>query len=343
VSETPPPLVQVLRGGLVESVHRGHLAAVSPEGRLLVGLGDPDFPLFLRSAAKPLQALPVVEEGAADRFGLTAAELALLCGSVAGAETHVAAVRSVLAKGGLEEDLLACGAQRPADRAMARRLDDRGEPYLPVHNACAGKHAGMLLLCAHKGWEPKGYLLPEHPLQRLIRQTVAELCAIPPEAMGVAVDGCGVPTFQVPLRAAARAYARLAAPKADRELSQGRRAALRRLMDAAAEHPEMIAGDGLLCTELIRAAAGGAFAKFGAEASYGLALRERAIGVVFKVEDGGGRAAAPAAVACLGQLQRPAEDGIERLRRFERPLLRNHRNEVVGELVPAFELRAPGL
>lgn len=335
----PPAFVHVLRGGLVESVHRGHLVAARPDGSLAASLGDAEFPTFLRSAAKPLQALPVLESGAADRYGIPPAELALLCGSVSGQDFHVAAVRSVLARAGLDESLLACGVHRPSHRPTAQRLDEAGTQPLPVHNNCAGKHAAMLVLCAHRAWDPKEYVRPDHPVQRWILETVAAMCALPPEAVGLGADGCGVPVFRVPLCNVARAYARLAAPEADPSVPAERAAAIRRLMGACSAHPEMVAGDDRVCTEAMRAGPGRFFAKTGAEGSYGIALFGRGLGIVLKIEDGAARAVDPAAVEVLRQCGALGPEEVAALRRFHRPRVRNHRREEVGELVPVLDLK----
>jgi L-asparaginase II len=334
----PPPFVHVLRGGLLESVHRGHLVAATADGRPLATLGDPFFPTYLRSAAKPLQAIPVIEEGCADRYGFDDRELALLCGSVSGQDFHVAAVRSVLAKAGLDESFLACGVHRPSHAPTAKRLEEAGEPFLPVHNNCAGKHAAMLALCAHRGWDPTGYLRPDHPVQRLILAVVAQMCALPAGEVGVGVDGCGVPVFRVPLSSAARAYARLARPEDDPAVASDRAAAIRRLMAAALAHPEMIAGDDRVCTETMRLGNRKFFAKTGAEASYGLAFLDRGLGLAFKVEDGSARAIEPVVVEVLRQAGALPPEAVEDLRRFHRPAVRNHRKEVVGELVAVLDL-----
>ncbi len=322
----------------MESLHRGHLAAVRPDGSLVASLGDPAFPAFLRSAAKPLQALPVLESGAADRYGISPAELALMCGSVSGQDFHVEAVRSVLSRAGLDETRLACGVHRPSHRPTARRLQDDGVPFLPVHNNCAGKHAAMLVLCAHSGWDTEGYTAAAHPVQRWILETVAGMCGVDPEAVGVGVDGCGVPVFRVPLAGLARAYARLAAPEADPTLSAARRNAIRRLMAACSEHPEMVAGDDRVCTEAMRAGAGRFFAKTGAEGSYGIAVFRKGLGIALKIEDGAARAVDAAAVEVLSQCGALGAEELPALRRFHRPRLLNHRREDVGEIVPVLDL-----
>lgn len=322
----------------MESLHRGHLVVVDGRGSAVTSLGDPGFPTFLRSAAKPLQAISVVESGAAARFGFDDAELALFCGSVSGQDFHVAAVRSVLAKIGLTEADLRCGVHRPSHAATAKRLLDAKEPFLPVHNNCAGKHAAMLALCVHQRFDPEGYTELSHPVQQLILEVVAEMCDLSADQVGVGVDGCGVPVFRVPLQSAARAYARLARPEADPSLSEERAGAIRRLMAAAVRHPEMIAGDDRICTEAMRLGGERFFAKTGAEASYGIALLHQGLGVAFKVEDGGARALEPVVVETLRQLGGLEEEEALQLRRFHHPTVRNHRKEVVGELVPILDL-----
>ena len=336
-SPCPVPFTRVTRGGLLESLHRGHLAAVRPDGSLALSLGDGEFPTYLRSAAKPFQAISVVEEGAADRYGLSDAELALLCGSVNGQDYHVAAVRSVLAKAGLDESMLACGVHKPSHGPTARRMAERGEPALPVHNNCAGKHAAMLALCAHKGWNPAGYTSPDHPVQVLIRRTVADCCGLVPEALETGIDGCGVPVFRAPLRAVARGYALLARPEEVPGLSPARTAAVRRLMGAAAAHPEMVAGDERLCTDIMRAGRGGFFAKTGAEGSYGLSFFGTGLGIALKVEDGSQRALGPVVVEILLAVGGLSEEEARGLASHHHPSVKNHRKEIVGAVEPALE------
>lgn len=313
------------------------MVVVTPAGDVALALGDPGFPTCLRSMAKPLQAVPVVEEGCADRFALTDPELALLCGSVSGQDFHVAAVRSILAKAGLDESLLACGVHRPSHGPTAARLQAQGAPALPVHNNCAGKHAAMLALCAHRGWSPEGYTRPEHPVQVLILRVVADLCGVPPAEVGIGVDGCGVPVFRVPLARAALAYARLADAEAG-GLAPDRARAVRRLTAAAVAHPEMVAGDGRVCTETMRRGRGRFLAKTGAEASYGIAFLDRGLGLALKVEDGGQRALDPLVVEILRQAEALTAEGVGELARHHRPEVRNHRKEVVGELGAVVDL-----
>lgn len=336
--EYAPPLVELKRGGLTESLHRGAIVAAGPDGKRTHGLGHPAMPTFLRSAAKPLQALPVITSGAAQRYRLSPAELACLCGSLNGEDFQVAAVLSVLGKAGLGPELLACGVHRPSHHPTAKALEARGEKPSPLHNNCAGKHAAMLLLCAHHGWDPQGYTEPAHPVQRLVLSAVAEMCAYPAEQIGVGIDGCGVPVFRLPLISLAGAYARLAAPQ-DSGLPADLAQAAGEIMAACLAHPEMIAGTDRLCTRLMRAVPGRILAKTGTEGAYAVAIPELKLGLAFQIEDGNPRALAPAVCQALHELDildHAALNGP--LADLHHPRLKNHRGEIVADLAAVFEL-----
>ena len=338
LDEYAPPLVELSRGGLGESLHRGAVVACAPDGKRIKGLGHPAMPTFLRSAAKPLQALAVVESGAHERFGLTPAELACMCGSLNGEDFQVEAVRGILGKAGLSEDLLACGVHPPSHRPTAQAMAQRGEKPKPVHNNCAGKHAAMLALCAHLGFPTKNYIALNHPVQQLILHAVAEICLYPAEQIGIGIDGCGVPVFRLPLFSLAGAYARLAAP-AEAGLRPELAQAAQTLMAACLAHPEMIAGTGRICTRLMQAAPGRFLAKTGSEGSYALALPGLKLGVALNIEDGAMRALGPAvseALHQLGVLDHAALEGP--LADLHRPQIKNHRQEVVAELAAVFSL-----
>lgn len=325
----PEPLVAVTRGDLIESVHRGHIAVADESGSILYHLGDPLFNLCLRSCAKPLQALPVITTGAADRYGITPAELAVMCGSLNGQDFQVAAVRSILDKIGAGEDQLQCGVHPPSHRKTAQQLKETGKAATPLHNNCAGKHAAMLTLCAHHGWSFDDYISTQHPVQCLVRDTIAALSGVSAPSIGTGIDGCGVPVFFLPLANLARAYARLAL-QSDPCIS--------RLMEAALTYPEMIAGDERICTEVMRALGKKVFAKTGAEGGYALSLMEKGWGVAIKIEDGGGRALSPVVIETLGQLGIADEAALKRLKPFHCTTLYNHRKEAVGEVQPCFRL-----
>ena len=337
-AEPSPPLVELARGGLTESIHRGQVAVCGPDGAVTRSMGHPAAPTYMRSAAKPLQALPVITSGAAEKYGFSPAELACMCGSLNGEDFQVVAVRAILGKADLSEDLLNCGVHRPSHRPTAKELAAQGLEYLPIHNNCAGKHAAMLVLCAHLGFETKGYIKPDHPVQRLILDEVAAMCAYPAEQIGLGIDGCGVPVFRVPLHNLAGAYARLAAPKTA-GLSTEKAQAVEQLMTACLAHPEMIAGSGRLCTRLMQAHPGAFLAKTGSEGSYALALPEKSLGVAFNIEDGAPRALGPVACQVLHQLGYLSHDILDgELKDVCQPELKNHRGEVVATLKTVFRL-----
>lgn len=336
--EYAEPLVELKRGGLTESVHRGAIVVAGPDGRRTGGLGHPAMPTFLRSTAKPIQALPVITSGAADAFGFSQAELAVMCGSLNGEDFQVAAVSEVLGRAGLDASLLACGVHRPSHRPTARALAEAGREPTELHNNCAGKHAAMLVLCRHLGYPTDDYWQPDHPVQGLILRTLAEVCAYPAEQIGIGIDGCGVSVFRLPLVSLAGAYSRLAAPR-ESGLSPELTEAAERLMAACLAHPEMIAGSGRLCTRVMQAAPGLVLAKTGAEGTYALALPQQKIGVGLQIEDGGMRALAPLVTEVLHQLGVLDHDALDgELADLHQPAIKNHRQEVVGRLEPVFGL-----
>ncbi len=289
------PLVAVRRGALVESFHRGRSVFSDPAGNVLDAEGDPEGYAYARSSAKPFQALPLVLSGAADAFGLTDEELAVVCASHNAEEPHLRAVRSVLTKAGLTEEDLQSGAHPPMYAPAAAGLARRGEEPRPVHGNCSGKHAGMLALCVHEGWETHGYRDPGHPLQRRVLETISRVCGLERDEVLIAGDNCGVPTFALPLKNLAAAFARLATGEG---LPDDLAEAATRVRGAMRDHPFTVAGTGRLDTELMGdtdlVAKGGAEGVFcaGGPEGWGLAL---------KVSDGATRAVRPAAIAALSR------------------------------------------
>ena len=320
------PIVAVRRGGLVESVHRGRLAVCDARGERLASLGDPEGYVYLRSSAKPFQALPLVLSGAADAFGLADEELAVACASHNAEPRHLAAARSILRKAGLSEGDLQNGAHPPMHAPSAARLTRGGEPPRAIHGNCSGKHAGMLAVCVHAGWDPAGYRDPEGPLQKLVRDSVAKVCGVAPQDLRLAGDGCGVPVFAVPLEGLALGFARLAAGGHD-DLPDDLNAAMRRVRDAMRDHPYMVAGTGRLDTRLMEATS--LVAKSGAEGVFACGGGTGpGWGLALKVSDGAGRAIAPAALAAL------VRRGVEVPPEMARFPVTDLRGETVGELEP---------
>jgi L-asparaginase II len=327
--------VEVVRGTVVESRHRVHVAVVDADGNLRASAGDPDLVTFFRSSAKPLQAVPVVEDGAYDRFGMTLEELALCCGSHSGSARHVRTAESILARVGLDAGALACGPHPPLDDEARVALAEAGLEPGRLHNNCSGKHAGMLALARAHGWDTAGYERLEHPVQGRMIAEVSRWSSVPQEALAFGTDGCGVVCFGLPLRDMARSFARLAA--AARRGDRG--PAL--VVEAITTHPELVAGEGRVCTDLMRRAGGRLFAKIGAEGMYCVGVPGAELGIALKVEDGSPRALPSAAVALLRELDLISEDDLGALHAHVFPELRNTLGEVVGQLRPAISLRGP--
>jgi L-asparaginase II/alkylhydroperoxidase/carboxymuconolactone decarboxylase family protein YurZ len=334
-----PRGVRVWRGEEIESLHAVVAAVVDAEGRTVARHGDPSRRAWLRSSAKPIQLLPLVEEGLVEEYGFSDAELAVMAASHSGQPFHLEAVRGVLAKAGLVEAMLGCGGHEPGNAAAAEELRQRGETPAPIHDNCSGKHAGMLAVCRAKGWPLDTYLDPEHPLQRRIWETLAELAGLAPGDVGRAVDGCGAVTFALPVEAMARAWAALAAGDARRET--GREAAIGRIFDAMAAHPDLVAGTGRLDTDLLRAAGSRLIVKTGAEGVYCAALRgtgEGPSGLALKVVDGARRAQDPALMALLAELAAIDVAGDLALEEHARPGVTNRAGVEVGRIDVRLEL-----
>ena len=314
--------VAVTRGGIRESLHRVHVAVADARGRIRASAGDPYLITFLRSSAKPLQALPLVESGAADAFGLGESELAIACASHAGGAVHTAAATALLRKAGLTPAALRCGIHAPEDREAAEAL--AGQAPVRLHNNCSGKHAGMLAVCVHRGWDPATYLDPEHPLQAEIRALVTAVAGATPV---IGTDGCGVPTFGLPLAAMATAFARLGSGET---LPAGRAAAAVRLAAAMAAHPELVSGPGHFNTEFLRRHGAAWMLKGGAEGLWCGALRgPGGLGLAVKAEDGSGRGSTPAFLAVLEALGLPGGSDPA-LADHRRPVVRNTLGAAVG-------------
>jgi len=328
-------VVEVTRGAVVESRHRVHAAVVDADGRLRAFAGDPEGVTFFRSSAKPLQALPLVDDGAVERYGLTLEELALCCGSHAGSAAHTRVAERILEKAGVTAEALACGPHPPFDEEAQRRLAEAGLEPGRLHNNCSGKHAGMMMLARARGWDTAGYERPEHPVQQRVLAEVARWTRMPVEAIGLGVDGCGVPCFALPLRQMALAFAGFAA--AARAGERGPSA----VFEAMTAHPGMVAGKGRVCTALMRQAHGRLFAKVGAEGVYCVGVPGAELGIALKVEDGAARAVAPAILAVLRELDLISEDDYGALHSFAYPELLNTRGEPVGQVRPAVRLRTP--
>ena len=281
-----PVLVEVVRGTIVESRHAGAVAVADADGRVLLALGDVERPIFPRSAVKALQAIPLVESGTADAFGLGEDELAVACASHSGDRVHIAAVRSLLAKAGLDESHLACGAHWPVSETAMRELMRAGRRPQAIHNNCSGKHAGMLAASVHLGLDPRGYERPDHRLQVMIAGIISETCGVRLDRDCMGIDGCSVPTWSLPLGALAQGFARLGTGEG---LATTRAGAAARLLRACFASPVLVAGEGRFDTIAMRALAPAIFVKGGAEGVHCAALPGLGLGVALKVDDGAKR------------------------------------------------------
>jgi len=334
--------VEQVRGSLVEAVHAVHAAVVDARGRLVAHTGDPELVTFWRSAAKPFQALPLVEDGVTDRFGFTSEELALVCASHSSEAAQVARVRELLGKIGCSERDLLCGPHAPLSERVAQDYATRGLRLTAVYSNCSGKHAGMLALARHHGWPTEFYTRSEHPVQQRCLREVSRWTDVPVADIRTATDGCGVVCFGIQLRAMALAYARLANAELGMRNAEstGKVApgtALTNafriphsafpIVEAMLRHPDLIAGEGRPCTEMMRAHPGRVIVKVGAEGVYCAVLPREGLGVAIKVADGHAVASALALAAVLEQLGlRPRPESLT-----ARPML-NTRGETVGEL-----------
>lgn len=288
-------MVELWRGGLLESTHRGHAVLCDETGQIVEAWGDPDRVIFPRSSCKMLQALPLVESGAADAFGLTEAHLALSCASHQGAALHVNMARDWLAGLGLGEQDLRCGSHEPYDRAERDRLICDHEGPCQLHNNCSGKHSGFLTTTKHLKAGPE-YVELDHPLQKAIRAATEEVTG--ETVAGYGIDGCSAPNFAMSIAGLARGMAKFASTDGSGTRGQ----AMQRLTRAMATYPELVAGEGRSCTELMRAMGGRVSIKTGAEAVFVAIIPEKKLGLALKIEDGNSRASEAALVGILTRL-----------------------------------------
>lgn len=318
--------VEVTRGGRVESIHHVDAAVVDAEGRVVARAGRPEEPAFVRSAVKPFQALPLVEDDVLDRFGLTDEELALCCASHSGEPRHVEVAQSILRKTGMEEGALACGPHRPFARAAADRLTADGQVPGRVHNNCSGKHGGMLALALANGWDTDGYQQDGHPVQERMLDEVSRWTGVARDRIDLGVDGCGVITFALPLTALAGAFARLA------EAAERGEPGPERVLRVMRSHPFLIGGSDRLCTRLMEVTDGRLVAKVGAEGVYGAVATDQRLGIALKAQDGARRAAEVALLGVLEAMDLIRPEELRELAKWARPELKNTRDERVGGL-----------
>jgi len=325
----PPLVVEVTRSGRVESRHLVDAVIADASGKLHTLHGDAARPVFPRSSIKALQALPLVESGAADAFGFGQAEIALACASHHGEKIHVDGAAAMLTKAGLGPQCLECGAHWPRHERARNALVLAGKEPSALHNNCSGKHAGFLAFAAHSGIPTRGYVGLDHPVQKAIAATLAETTGAPHEPANHGIDGCSIPTYAIPLRNLAVAFAKFGVGEGG---GPQRSKAMLRIRDACFAFPQMISGSGGADTEIMSALKGRAFTKTGAEGVYVAALPERGLGIALKARDGATRASESAVAMLIESCLNLEDAALNTLNRIRNPVLANWNSIEVGEV-----------
>lgn len=336
-------VLEITRGEVVESVHHGAIAISDSSGTLKAWCGDPGIVTFLRSSAKPLQALLLIESGAEKHFNLSAKHMAIVCASHNGTDMHVKIVESLLDRIGLHENDLNCGVHSPFDQDTAQRLRQEGSALSPLRNNCSGKHAGMLAAAVFFDESIKDYEHPEHAVQKRILGIIAEMCGLKAEEIHIGIDGCTVPTFAVPLHTASNAFARLVDPSG---ISAARAQACASVVSAMTIHPDLVAGSNRFDTRLMQATEGRIVCKSGAEGFQAIGIRPGSIsddspglGVAIKIADGdyARRARSLVSLEVLRMLNVLTPEEYTELVQ-DAAMVKNNRDQVVGKLRPTVRL-----
>jgi len=337
------PLVEKTRGELVETVHRGVIAIVSPDGEIRYSAGDPEFKTFLRSSAKPFQLLPTIEAGAIKAYDLQDHEIAVMCSSHSGEEYHLDAVRQILSKIGLDESALDSGVHPPSDVSSHETLIRKGQKPTAIHSNCSGKHAGILTLCQLKGFSTLSYLDQSHPAQQLIRQTLSELAEVELSDADVAIDGCGVPTFALPVWRIGLLFAKFSTASIN---GTNRQQALAQIRNSMTKKPMYVSGSNRFCAKLTRHYPNQLVMKSGAEGVYGLGLAETSLGLGMKIETGASEPREISILETLRQLSQCESISMSSYLRQsfgrlsgQKPIYNFH-NQNVGRTYPVFQLRS---
>ena len=330
-------LAEVTRGGRVESRHGGAAVVVDGRGDILFSAGDVQAPEFPRSAVKAMLALPLVESGSADRLGLDDDELVLACASHTGEPRHVAAAASMLRKAGQTVSCLECGTHWPTSRAAARALAATGASPSALHNNCSGKHAGFICLGCDRGEAIGGYVRTQHPVMRMVTAALADITGATLDERNRAIDGCGIPTYAIPLASLATGFARFGSGE---HLAPSRARAAARLRAAVTADPFMVAGSGRFDTRLMQLLGAKVFCKMGAEGIHAAALPELGIGIAVKCRDGAGRAAEVALATLIARYLKLNQAELLPLRELMQPTLTNWNGQTIGEIRAGRELRA---
>ena len=329
-----PVLVNVTRGGIVESKHRGSIAVVDVNGTTQMSFGDIKSVVYPRSSVKIFQALPMVLSGAVEKYNLTAEELSVCCASHGGEVRHTKVVNNILQKAGLTVDDLECGSHKPTHNDSADSLIKQSKKFNPLHNNCSGKHAGMLLLAKMNGFDTKGYTDPQHPVQQTIMGCFESIFEYSLENSPFDRDGCSAPTWALPLQNLAYGFAKVSDPYAT--LPEPTARAITSLRDSVIQEPFMVGGTNRACSRIMEVLQNKAFVKFGAEAVYTASLTEYGLGIAIKIDDGSTRAVEVALISVLDKIGVLSDTDKQQLEKFYRPAITNWNGFTVGHTESAF-------
>lgn len=330
------PLAVVTRQHVVESVHYGLICIVNAYGEIIFHIGDPHSKIYFRSSAKPLQALALIQSGAAKAYGFSLKEIAVACASHTGQEMHQNIVLSMLKKTGLNEQNLHCGTARPYNKDERARLIIEGLKPNALHCGCSGKHAAMLALAKFRGYPLDDYESINNPVQREIMNLVAQFADVDADEITTGIDGCGSPVYLLTAYHTALSYAKLM--QCAKDSKEVHHMACKIIFDAMTAYPEMVAGDKEFCTELIKAANGKVIGKIGSEAVYCLGLRQKQLGVCIKIADGADRALYPVVMQILKDLGVLSNEEFLSLSRWHTTGITNNLGQITGKLQPFFDL-----
>jgi len=338
------PLVEVTRGSIVESIHFGSIAIAQPDGKIIFSIGNISQPFFLRSAAKPFQALAFLEQGGAARYDLNPQEIAIICSSHSGTDQHVRVLEELQRKIGIQESMLQCGIHAPFHAPTAQEKLSNGEAFHPNQHDCAGKHSGMLAYAKMLNASLTDYLQPEHAVQQSMLAVFAEMCHLEVNDIPLGVDGCSAPVFAAPLPNSAAAYARLCQPH---DLAPNRRAACQAIVSAMIANADIVAGPQRFDTDIMNACGGSLVTKIGAEGFHGIGILpgkaagfNTSLGITIKVSDGdlSLRAGCVAALQVLKHLGIFTTEQLETVKAYDQRPIQNWRANDIGEIRPSADL-----
>jgi L-asparaginase II len=333
-------LIKIYRGNLIENIYRGDISIVNREGNSIYSLGKKQKITYWRSAAKPIQVLPVIYSGASQKYKFTDQEIAILTASHNGEKKHVQLVYSILDKINLREKDLQCGICPPAHKPTANDLHKKGIHIGPIYNPCSGKHAAQLALCQYFGWGIHDYYYIEHPVQQMILDVIANVTEFPKEKIYIGIDDCGVPVFGLPIKYMANAYTRIANWEL---LPQKYREAAQKIFLSMMVNPYIVGGTDRFDTDLMRVSNGNLIAKSGADGVFCIGIRDEkgipGLGITIKMESGNMKFLPMAVIRILDQLTILSKEQIHKLKKYLPPDILNYRNEKVGHFDSDFKLK----